>query len=338
MGAPTARCQQAGAAVGNRLFVFGGVTNTELNAQSFPNDGALFDPVQNTWALLPAAANGPSARNFASAVYTGSSVIVWGGTFASPLNTGSILDLSNNTWKVMSTTGAPAGRNYHVAVWTGSKMIVFGGSTGFGASEVFLNTGAVYDPMTDAWMPMEVNGAPTVSGQLAGVWTGSKLVVWGGANAAQGGVYDPMTNTWATMVTSGAPSPRSRHGLFWTGSKVIVWGGISSTGTLLTAGGIYDPALNQWATMADSVSIGAVDQSMAFNGSRIVAFESQIGRGGIYDVAANRWDAMPATNGPSFRFNQTTAFVGDRVVTWGGCFTPQGMTTFTTLNTGAMFF
>ncbi len=53
----------------------------------------------------------------------------------------------DDTWTATSTTNAPTGRLGHTAVWTGSEMIVWGGGTNI----AFFNTGARYNPATDAW-------------------------------------------------------------------------------------------------------------------------------------------------------------------------------------------
>ena len=74
-------------------------------------------------------------------------------------------------------------------------MIVWGGLF------PLTNTGGVYDPATDTWTPMSLANAPWPRYWHTAVWTGSKMLVWGGriANtyeAYDGGAYDPATDTW----------------------------------------------------------------------------------------------------------------------------------------------
>ena len=108
------------------------------------------------------------------------------------------------------------------------------------------NTGGVYDPATDTWTATSTTGAP--SGRLyhTAVWTGSKMIVWGGHDGAvanTGGVYDPATNTWtAATSTTLAPPARRSHTAVWTGSTMIVWGGTGSANDPQNSGGVYDPA------------------------------------------------------------------------------------------------
>src|SRR5262249_37175669 len=75
--------------------------------------------------------NVPESREFHTAVWTGSEVIVWGGYAGAPgLNTGARYNPSTNSWTATSTTNAPSARGQHTAVWTGSEMIVWGGFGG----------------------------------------------------------------------------------------------------------------------------------------------------------------------------------------------------------------
>jgi hypothetical protein len=62
------------------------------------------------------------------------------------------------------------------------------------------------------------------------VWTGSEMIVWGGADDFlqpfnTGGRYDPGTDSWTATSTTGAPDARLLHTAVWTGSEMIVWGG-----------------------------------------------------------------------------------------------------------------
>src|SRR5687767_12130768 len=56
------------------------------------------------------------------------------------------------------------------------------------------------------------------------VWTGTEMIVWGGADSVgalnDGQRYNPALNSWTAVTTSGAPSARSRHTAVWTGTKM----------------------------------------------------------------------------------------------------------------------
>ena len=62
------------------MIVWGGYGSGYLN------DGGRFNPAANSWTAV-AATGAPTARDFHTAVWTGSEMIVWGGSVgASDLN------------------------------------------------------------------------------------------------------------------------------------------------------------------------------------------------------------------------------------------------------------
>ena len=97
--------------------------------------------------------------------------------------------------------------------------------------------------MGNSWAATAATGAPSVRYDHTAVWTGSRMIVWGGfnpSNVNDGGQYDPVANSWTATTTTGAPSGRSFHTAVWTGSRMIVWGG-SSAGSFLNDGGQWAP-------------------------------------------------------------------------------------------------
>jgi Kelch motif len=90
---------------------------------SSPAEGRAGGCVDN-WAAT-STIGAPDQRASHAAVWTGTEMIVWGGSVF--LNTGGRYDPSTDSWVATATTGAPGGRNQHTAVWTGTEMIVWGG-------------------------------------------------------------------------------------------------------------------------------------------------------------------------------------------------------------------
>jgi N-acetylneuraminic acid mutarotase len=81
------------------------------------------------------------------------------------------------------------------------------------------------------------------------VWTGSEMIVWGGAGSGDlsiGGRYSPSGDSW-TAMNAGPPAKRVGHTAVWTGREMIVWGGQNSTSlSLLNDGGRYNPEVDTW--------------------------------------------------------------------------------------------
>jgi hypothetical protein len=135
------------------------------------------------------------------------------------------LDAGLETWTSTRLLNAPERRWAHTAVWTGTTMIVWGGRD---LTNVGLNTGGRYDPVTDTWTPVSTGNAPSGRWFHTAVWTGSKMVVWGGSSQGieknTGGQYDPASDSWTPTPPAALQRPH-RHTAVWTGARMIVWGG-----------------------------------------------------------------------------------------------------------------
>jgi uncharacterized protein YggT (Ycf19 family) len=118
-------------------------------------------------------------------------------------------------------------------------MVVWGGFV-FDGSGHFLNTGGRYNPGTDSWTATSLTNAPSARGDFTAVWTGSEMIVWGGASNGvflnTGGRYNPGTDSWTATSTTNAPAGRFAHTAVWTGSEMMVWSGVGSSGFLNTGG------------------------------------------------------------------------------------------------------
>jgi N-acetylneuraminic acid mutarotase len=115
-------------------------------------------------------------------------------------------------------------------------MIIWGGGIDGTGSP---NTGGQYDPVGNSWTATTTTGAPTGRYQHTAVWTGAKMIVWGGydgINANTGGQYDSAGNSWSSTTTTEAPTGRFYHTAVWTGTKMIVWGGSDGTNIFNTGG------------------------------------------------------------------------------------------------------
>jgi hypothetical protein len=180
--------------------------------------------VDNTWTAT-STINAPEGRSGATAVWTGSEMIVWGGVEQSVvgLDTGGKYNPSTDSW-TPTPTNAPTGRFDYTAVWTGSEMIVWGGiHTNLG-----MNTGGRYNPSINIWTPTSTNNAPQARFSHTAVWTGSEMIIWGGHIATSpffvntGGRYNPSMDSWTATNTINAPDGRYVHTAVWTGSEMIV--------------------------------------------------------------------------------------------------------------------
>jgi N-acetylneuraminic acid mutarotase len=182
-------------------------------------------------------------------------MIIWGGLGNTGYqNEGARYNPATDVWTATSTNGAPVKRYSHSAVWTGSEMIIWGGVV-FTPSFVAFNDGARYNPATDAWVAMTTSGGPSGRSAHSAVWTGSEMIIWGGAVSGSfvnsGANYYPTTNGWATTAASGLTG-RAGHTAVWTGSELIVWGGQAFSGSAFNDGSHYSPTLGGWTGITAS--------------------------------------------------------------------------------------
>jgi N-acetylneuraminic acid mutarotase len=206
------------------------------------NRGASYDPVARRWKPISTLDQPPQMHSNPAGVWTGSRMIVWGGDKYPKVgswNDGGIYDPATDTWSALPQSGAiPSARSGHTAVWTGSRMIVWGGGGGGGGGQLtppenFLNDGGSYDPTTGIWTAISTVNAPSKRWAPSAVWTGTKMIVWGGgidnggsmALANDGAAYDPATDAWTAISGTNAPSARYALGAVWNGSGMIVFGG-----------------------------------------------------------------------------------------------------------------
>ena len=202
---------------GNRMLVWGGFGDV-----GYRNTGGQYNPSTDSWASM-STLGAPGGRARHTAVWTGTRMIVWGGYSGSLEGTGGRYDPSSDIWTPMMAWDP---REQHTAVWTGSRMIVWGGDND--AFPYALNSGGTYDPSTNTWVPTAVGGAPPPRTNHVAVWTGDRMIVWGGYGdlwLATGGRYDPASDTWTPTTTVGAPEAHERATVVWTGGLMIAWGG-----------------------------------------------------------------------------------------------------------------
>jgi N-acetylneuraminic acid mutarotase len=242
--APDPRVHHTAVWAGTEMIVWGGI-GCGLNCNL--NTGGRYNPSTDTWTAT-STTNVPVARWYHRAIWTGSEMVVWGGTDNIPnhtyLHTGGRYNPANDSWTATSLMNVPLGRIAHTAVWTGSEMIVWGGVD---ETDSDCDTGGRYNPTGDSWMPTSTINAPSVRDSHTAVWTGSEMVVWGGEvtpgiSLDTGGRYSGVTDSWMATSIANVPQAREDHTAVWTGSEMIVWGGTYIVGNNLyftNTGGRY---------------------------------------------------------------------------------------------------
>lgn len=277
-GGPNSQLGMACVWTGDELLAWGG-----YGAWQMP--GARYDPVAGEWTPMSTVGAPPGDVIQAMAVWTGSGMFVWGGDYLPgggvELDVGGIYDPRTDTWRPVSTVDSPPGRYNTHAVWTGTEVVFWGGQPQSGDPNK--NDGARYDPATDTWTPTTLVGAPAGRRDHSAVWTGSKMLVWGGNLFQSGALYDPVADTWTPTSLVDAPEGRHWHSAIWTGREMVVWGGNTDDESQVGTGGRYDPLADTWqaTTMVDAPAPRR-QHGAAWTGTEMLIWGGGVGSAGRY--------------------------------------------------------
>jgi len=288
---------------GTEMIIWGGGTIEEdpymgewgsidyLN--SYHKNGGRYNPSDDSWTSM-STTDAPGGLGRASAIWTGTEMIVWGGMrdanefYEIPpgyFNHGGRYNPTTDSWALTDITGAPQGRAFHTAVWTGGEMIVWGGQSG-DLGEISFNDGKRYNPANNTWTNMNLTGAPSARYKHTAVWTGTEMIVWGGRDSDgnyfnDGARYNPANNSWTSISAANAPSARYGHTAVWTGTEMIVWGGAYGSQT----GGRYNPSTDTWTPTSTTNPPGPRYMHAAFwTGTEMIIWgdDCSTGEGFIY--------------------------------------------------------
>jgi N-acetylneuraminic acid mutarotase len=275
-----------------------------------------------------AARREPSPRSLHSAFYDGEGMIVWGGMLddrSVPSATGgAIYYPGSGKWYELPKHRHES-RYHHAAVWTGIQLIVWGGIEGLHGERV--NTGLMLDNEDDEWLDVSTEGAPAPRSGHAAVWTGKRMLVWGGEGAEKtfgdGASYDLVKDKWEALADADAPAPRAFPSAVWTGKKMIVWGGLDAKGPRRD-GAIYDPAANSWSSISlKGAPKARLGHTAIWTGKRMIVWGGRgaddefFGDGAIYEPEKDVWTPLPAS-GLAPRELHTATWTGHEMVIFGG--------------------
>ncbi len=241
---------------------------------------------------------------------------------ASAVTTAKIADDSITTDKMApSLSGVPVGGIVYSRLDNDATLLANGYSV---LSKVEVNP-------SDAWESMSETNAPSVRNRHAMIWTGDKVLIWGGADTSgaklnTGAVYNPTDNTWSPISTTDAPSARADHTAVWTGSEMLIWAGLDGSGVSVNTGGRYDPSTDTWVSMTGtSAPDGRYRHTAIWTGDKMIVFggESHVGVKrsalAIYDPHQDSWTGNIQLSGePSARSFHTAIWTGEKMIIWGG--------------------
>lgn len=186
--------------------------------------------------------------------------------------------------------------------------------------------GTVCEP--DSWRPMPA--LPHASRDVESVWTGSEMIVFGGASAfSRGGRYDPAIDTWYPISIEGEPGQRRDHTVVWTGTEMIVWGGwgFETTTNVLGDGARYEPIHDRWTPVSATgappprtlhTAVWTGGEMIVWAGCSHFQCFSTLGDGARYDPQTDSWSPVAALDAPEARGEHVAVWTGQEMIVWGG--------------------
>lgn len=241
--APSDRSEVAGAVLGDRVYVVGGLTAIGVTA-----DVEEYDPATDRWRVrspLPQAIHHPGAAALGGRLYVMGGFVVQGFSIWHAINAVYEYDPGADRWRPRASM--PTARGALAAVAMGDKIYAVGGTAG-------RDTGAMeaYDPVRDAWT--RLRAMPTPRNHLAAVTADGRIIVFGGRvgepahNVGAVESYDPRTDTWQSRAP--LPTARSGIGAAVVARRVYVIGGELGRPGTYPENEEYDPATDRWASRA----------------------------------------------------------------------------------------
>jgi hypothetical protein len=195
----------------------------------------------------------------------------------------------------------PEFRTGDVRVWTGTHLFTWGGNANHGDGPHAAD-GWMLDPTTMTWR--DVSTSPlSARSWAAGVWTGTEILVWGGAAGSwpgerqrgDGAAFDPAQDRWRRIAPSPI-EPIAPAVAVWTGSEAIFWGSMEDG--VVATGAAYDPTLDSWRILPPAPDDLAQAVVGTWTGEELVVLGGHGRRNEYraaslgYDPATDRWRSV----------------------------------------------
>jgi N-acetylneuraminic acid mutarotase len=251
---PIARTEALGAAVDQKLYVFGGYTSSTSTTPTKRAD--VYDSVSDTWTQIK---NLPTGLSHAGVASDGHDVYFAGGypekngggqTFA----TSAVWKYNVDTNSYTAMPGLPQARGGGALVRLDRDLHFFGGSNAErtdASTHWFLSL----DNLSAGWFV----AAPMLSAtnHLGGAALGGLIYAVGGqqgqneASVIQKSVqvFDPSTDTWKMVQSLPTPRGHIASATFVMGGRIIVAGGEPAHGSTTRKVTAYNPAIDSWTEL-----------------------------------------------------------------------------------------
>jgi N-acetylneuraminic acid mutarotase len=259
---PTTRSGPFIGAVGTKIYVIGGATQSVFNVNE------IYDTATNTWST---GAPMPTARWLgATAVVNDVIYTIGGASASSSSNVVEAYDPSTDTWSTKSPM--PVGNDSMYATVENNIIYVIGGCCDGSGNR--LSTVFAYNPASDSWKtlaPLNIGKSQSALGAF-----GSQIVSAGGlltnmSATTDNEEYDVTNNFWTKLDS--LPDAR-QAGCFGTAANVLYFAGghNKGNGNPLATMDAYDTTSHSWESGLPSMPHAVVNPGSASVNGRLYCF------------------------------------------------------------------
>jgi uncharacterized repeat protein (TIGR03803 family) len=251
---PTARQGAAAGAIGGKLYVVGGATNSAVVSVN-----EIYNSTTNTWST---GASLPTARWAVAYAVVSNILYVIGGsdTGGSVTNIVEAYNPTSNTWSTKSPM--PTARNSITTAVENGKIYVVGGANNSGSR---LTTVESYDPTSDTWTteaPLLVGKSYSATGLLSTTIVSADGFDNSGMVIGDNEGYNAINNSWSDLTADPAAREAtcasSISGLLYDAGG---WNGAAATG----ANESFKLATGHWTTLAAMPTAAVAPASASLN-------------------------------------------------------------------------
>jgi N-acetylneuraminic acid mutarotase len=279
--APMARYEAAGAVVNNRLYVFGGYRNQQIQATARSD---VYDPTTDKWSRI---ADMPEPLTHAGQAVYGNTIWLVGGFVGDNPGPGTAhvwrYYPRTNTWK--RGPNLPAARGAGAAAIIGHQLHFFGGLDHANSSKK-----PVKVDYADHWVLDLAKGGgwkraaplPNPRNHLSGVSLSGFVYAIGGQHLwnedhplSEVDRYDPTTNRWKAVASLPKPRSHMSASTFVINNRIMVIGGATNGLTSISDVDTYNPAMNKWLHFSNLPSPRLTPVAGFADGTIIAATGSQ---------------------------------------------------------------
>ncbi|XP_064608900.1 host cell factor 2-like [Liolophura sinensis] len=303
----SARDGHSSCALGNKVYVLGGVIQGEPGQIAEVNDLLVFDVGSETWSKVDVKGDIPIPCSASALTAVGDKLYLFGGLSHEVgwLDSLYVFNTANCEWSQVEAKGShPSARDKLGAVAIGTKIYYFGGFgptleeedlTGDteeeeegemagqeGAVFGWFNDLFVYDTVANSWsQPMQMNlGVPTPRAAHSMSGVEKNLIIFGGkdAEARQNDlhIFNTDSRKWDTesKFRGRQPEPRSFHSATVVGNRVVILGGRGLTNQHYADIHILDTEKKEWLQPAvqGDIPLGRGLHSAVVAGNQLVVF------------------------------------------------------------------